>query len=209
MDTGPKKRLSTLKLILAMKGYHNAVKALNFARRYHVGLRKDGVTPEFDHQVSSALYALTLPDLIYPEAVIAAIMLHDIPEDYHVHVHEIGQLFDNPVFRMLVCNGVENVTKVFRGVVKPKEILYAAMALDPVASIVKGCDRMHNFQSMVGVFSYEKQVEYIAEAEEDILPMLKIARDEHSPQRMACENIKHVLRSQIGLIRSIHTTAGL
>jgi hypothetical protein len=64
------------------------------------------------------------------------------------------------------------VTKTFRGILKPKELLYAAMANDPIASLVKGCDRMHNFQSMPGVFTIPKQVEYLAEGEEDILPML-------------------------------------
>jgi (p)ppGpp synthase/HD superfamily hydrolase len=208
MHEAHKKRLGTLRLLLQGKEYYNALKALSFAQRYHKGMRKDGVTPEFDHQVSIALYAWTLPNLIHREAVIAAILTHDIPEDYDVSVMEIGQLFDDAAFRVLVCNGVENVTKVFRGIVKPKDLLYAAMAADPVASIVKGCDRHHNFQSMPGVFSYEKQVSYVAEAEEDILPMLKLARDLHWPQVLAYENVKHVLRSQIGMVHAIHVAAG-
>lgn len=165
--------------------------------------------PHNDHQVSIALYALTLPNVMHREALIAAILLHDVPEDYHVSVLEIGQLFDEPEFRMLVCNGVENVTKTFRGILKPKDLLYAAMANDPIASLVKGCDRMHNFQSMPGVFTIPKQVEYLAEGEEDILPMLKLARDNFPFQRMAYENIKHVLRAQVMLIRHIHAQAGM
>lgn len=203
------KRLRKLRDLLEGAGYHNALKALAFARRHHVGMRKDGVTPEFDHQVSMALYAWTLADLIHREAVITAILLHDVPEDYHVHVWEIGQLFEDVAFRALVCNGVESVTKVFRGIVKPKDILYATMAADPVGSIVKGCDRNHNFLSMVGVFSYEKQVIYLAEGEEDILPMIKDAMNNHHPaQRRAYANIRYTMMQQIGLIRAIHAAAG-
>jgi len=29
---------------------------MEFARSYHAGLRKDGITPEFEHQLSIALY---------------------------------------------------------------------------------------------------------------------------------------------------------
>lgn len=49
MDNGHAKRLSTLKILLAGANYHRALKALHFAARHHVGTRKDGVTPEFDH----------------------------------------------------------------------------------------------------------------------------------------------------------------
>jgi (p)ppGpp synthase/HD superfamily hydrolase len=152
---------------------------------------------------------MTLPDLVHREAVITAILLHDVPEDYGVSLMEIEALFDDREFALLVRGGVENVSKQVRGVVKPKDILYAAMALDIVASIVKGCDRIHNFQSMIGVFSYEKQVEYIKECEDDILPMLSAARDEFPQQYYAYENIKHNLLSQIELIRAIHSAAGV
>lgn len=202
-------KLRILKLQLVGKKYHRALKALNFARRFHTGMRKDGVTPEFDHQVSIALFAMTLPKLIHREAVIAAIMLHDVVEDYDVPLVEIESLFRQRKFALLVRNGVDNVTKKTRGVAKPKEMLYAAMRNDPVASIVKGCDRIHNFQSMVGVFSHAKQVAYIAECEEDIMPMLSFARDEFSEQYKAYENIKHNLLSQIELIRAIHEAAAV
>lgn len=43
------KRLRKLRDLLEGAGYNDALKALAFARRHHVGMRKDGVTPEFDH----------------------------------------------------------------------------------------------------------------------------------------------------------------
>lgn len=46
-------------------------------------MRKDGITPELDHQVSIALFARTLP---IPESeiekLIVVILLHDVREDY-------------------------------------------------------------------------------------------------------------------------------
>lgn len=42
-------KLRVLKQQLVGAKYHRALKAMNFARQYHKGIRKDGVTPEFDH----------------------------------------------------------------------------------------------------------------------------------------------------------------
>jgi (p)ppGpp synthase/HD superfamily hydrolase len=198
------KKLLVLRQTLIGLGFNNALRALEFARKYHVGVRKDGITPEFDHQLSIALYVLTLPNLTHREAVIAAVLLHDISEDYHVSRGEIIALFADQVFATLVANGVENVTKKFRGIEKDEDVLFAQMAECPIASIVKPADRMHNLQTMVGVFTPAKQASYCEFAEDRVLPMMKIARRNFPEQIMAYENMKHVIRSQIQLIRAIH-----
>lgn len=198
------KKLLVLRTILTNSKYYNAFRALEFALKHHTGIRKDGITPEFDHQLSIALYVLTLPDLMHREAVIAAVFLHDVSEDYHVSRNEIMALFTCPVFAALVANGVENVTKKFRGISKDEDLLFAQMAEDPIASIVKAADRMHNLQTMVGVFTIPKQISYIDFAKARVLPMMKLARRNFPEQTLAYENMKHVLLSQIELIESIH-----
>lgn len=199
------KKLLTLRQQLVGARYHHALAALEFAIRYHTGLRKDGVTPEFQHQVEIALFALTLPDLMYRQAVIATILLHDVREDYGVSAHEIRELFfEDAEFAEMVDRAVENMTKEFRGVKKDEQALFDAMSQDPIASIAKGCDRMHNLQSMVGVFKMAKQKEYIKEVHDLFLPMLKKARRLFPHQVNAYENIKHILQSQIQLIEAVH-----
>ena len=50
------------------KEFHTALRAMNFAEQYHTGLRKDGITPEFQHQISQANFARTLiTNFLYPE----------------------------------------------------------------------------------------------------------------------------------------------
>lgn len=71
------------------------------------------------------------------------------------------------------------------------------MGYDPIASLAKGIDRMHNHQSMHGVFSAEKQKSCIEETETYILPMLHVARNQFPQQEAAYQNIKHVLQTQI------------
>jgi (p)ppGpp synthase/HD superfamily hydrolase len=197
------KKILTLRQYLAGAQYFDALKAMQFASTYHTGLRKGG-DPEFDHQISISLYALTLKDVMFREEVIATIMLHDIREDYHVTDAEVRALFDPGAFADRVSRGTENMTKEWRGVKKDEVALFDAMAEDPVASIGKGCDRIHNFQSMVGVFTPEKQLSYIDEGKRLFLPMLKKARRNFPKQALAYENIKHVLTTQIELIEAIH-----
>jgi len=199
------KKLLTLRQQLVGARYHHALAALEFAIKYHTGTRKDGVTPEFQHQVEIALFALTLPDLMYREEVIATILLHDVREDYGVSDGEIrGLFFHDEGFAGRVSRAVENMTKEFRGLKKDEEALFEAMAEDAIASIAKGCDRMHNLQSMVGVFKLAKQKEYIKEVHDLFLPMLKKARRLFPHQVNAYENIKHILQSQIQLLEAIH-----
>ena len=196
------KKLLTLRQQLVGARYHHALAALEFAHRFHTGLRKDGVTPEFQHQIEIALFALTLPDLMYREEVIATILLHDVREDYGVTAGEVRELFfRDPEFAARVDRAVENMTKEFRGVKKDEQALFDAMAQDPIASIAKGCDRIHNIGSMLGVFTTEKQKKYVQEVHDLFLPMLKKARRLFPHQVNAYENIKFVLHTQMDLIK--------
>lgn len=198
------KKLLTLRQQLIGARYYGALAALDFAMAYHTGTRKDGITPEFQHQVEIALYALTLADVKYREEVIATIMLHDVREDYGITQYEISELFDDNDFAGRVGRAVENMTKEWRGERKDEVLLFEAMANDPIASIAKGCDRIHNLGSMVGVFKIEKQKEYLEEVDRLFIPMLKAARKRFSYQHNAYMNILHMMRSQYELIRAIH-----
>ena len=186
----------SLKYWLMGRKYFKAVEAMEFAMRYHTGIRKDGITLEFFHQLSIAHYVRTLKNLQNMEAAIIVSLLHDVVEDYNVTLFEIQERFG-----VTIANSVALVSKEVEGTKKTSEEYYLAMRNDPIASIVKGSDRIHNHQSMPGVFSKDRQRKYIKETETYILPMLKSARKNFSEQEEAYENIKHVLVSQIELLK--------
>jgi len=184
------------------KEYLKCLEAMEFAAKFHCGVRKDGVTPEFEHQLTIAHYVRTLiPHLIYPSETISTIFLHDVPEDYDVHSIEIENRFGK-----IVADATERLTKTFRGIKKTEEAYFGAIAECPIASIGKGGDRIHNLQTMVGVFKEEKQKEYIREAETKILPALKIARRNFPSQEPAYENVKLMMKSQIALLEATFKT---
>ena len=193
------KKIITLRYWLLGRDYHVALAALEFAAKFHTGLRKNGHTPEFDHQVTIALYIRTLVDLLnFPEETLAAVFLHDVCEDHDVGFDEIETQFNRHIRDAVIC-----LTKIHRGVKVPSEIYFSKIAKDQIASIVKGADRMHNMQTMSNVFSDDKQLSYIQETFDFILPMLKEARRAFTKQEPVYENIKLVLLTQIELIKII------
>lgn len=186
-------------------GYYKAIRAMEFAAKVHTGVRKDGKTPEFAHQVAIAGYVQTLlPSLMHPEETLCAVFLHDVVEDYEeqVPLERVRDLFGESV-----SDPVGRLTKVMGGVKKDINRYFAGVASCPISSFVKLGDRVHNFQSMVGVFSYAKQREYLEEGRIHFLPMLRQARRNFPEQTLAYENVKFLLKSQMSLIEAIHATA--
>src|SRR4051812_21004615 len=75
----------SLRYFLLGREFYMAADALQFASQYHIGTRKDGITPEFQHQIEITHYLRTLlPSMMFPEETLAAALLHDVPEDYGV-----------------------------------------------------------------------------------------------------------------------------
>lgn len=200
-----KLKLSLRYFLLGMSNsnpdYIKCVEALEYASKFHKGKRKDGVTPEFEHQLIITHYIRTiLGNLMYPVETICTSLLHDVPEDYDVSFEEIEYKFGT-----IVSTSVEKTTKIYRGVKKTNEVYFDGISKDPIASVTKGGDRIHNLQSMIGVFNIDKQKDYITEAENWILPSIKEARRNFPSQEMAYENIKFMMESQISLIKSTWT----
>lgn len=198
-----KKDILVLRSQLVGAGYTEALVALEKCLQYHTKKRKGG-DPESSHQVSIALFALTLPAIRNMELLICIILLHDVREDYNVGHEEVVSWFYDREFGHKVAFSVENMTKEFRGIRKDDTTVFAILATDEYGSLAKLCDRIHNLQTMVGVFTLTKQNDYIREVNELFLPMLKAAKRAFPHHTQAYENIKHMLRSQLELIQHIH-----
>jgi (p)ppGpp synthase/HD superfamily hydrolase len=181
------------------KGYVRTLKAMEFGKEKHNGYRKDGKTLEFYHQLCICQYIRTLPGLLDMERCLTDGLLHDTVEDKDVTLKEISDLFGADI-----ALDMGLLSKEVEGVKKPLALYFSQIETNAHTSIVKGADRVHNHQSMVGVFTFPKELSYIAETENDILPMLKAARRSFPEQEAAYENIKYMLNCQIELVRAIH-----
>jgi (p)ppGpp synthase/HD superfamily hydrolase len=193
------KHLISLRAWLQGSAKHEALRALEFARPLHDGLRKDGVTPEFAHQVFMMNFARNLdPALLHPDETLAVLALHDVVEDKNVSILDIqaefGERTARAVFLMTAPEGETTADKADR---------FRAMAEDPIASVAKAIDRVHNVVSMVGVFTPDKVARYIAESEELILPMMKAARRRFPKQIPVYEITKLMISTHIHNIRAL------
>ena len=198
MSDYSKERIA-LRYWLNGRGWHRAGRAMNLAETYHRGTRKDGVTPEFAHQVSIAHYLRTLEaNLSFAEDTLAVALLHDVREDHDLADREIREPFGDRV-----ADGVDAMTKTFRGVRRDDEELFQRIGEHPCASIAKLADRIHNHSTMHGVFTPAKMTSYMDETERLFLPMLKRARRNFPEQEPVYENAKLVLTGQLNLLRAI------
>ncbi|PPD52544.1 MAG: hypothetical protein CTY12_06275 [Methylotenera sp.] len=180
--------------------YYRALKAFDLAKRFHTGVRKDNVTPEFQHQIEIALFITTLKDVVNEEDAIVVALLHDLLEDYV----EVTQYDIDALVGLTAAQSVVVISKKIQG--KNRHVgldrYFNDIGQDQEASIVKGCDRIRNLQTMGGAFSIEKQQEYIQETKEHFLPMLKRAAGIFPMQYLAYMNIRTVLKSQIELLEA-------
>ena len=155
-----------------------------------------------------------MPDLIDTEGVIATALLHDVPEDFGRLEIELVAIFRDKDrdFGHEVARSSELLNKYNRDAsLKDEAPMWELIANDVRASIVKPADRVHNLFTMNSpkneggepVFALPKQVEYADYAEHRVLPMMKIARNQFPEQGRAYENMKWMLRSQIGLVRAM------
>lgn len=194
--TRTEKLKTALKYWYEGKGYNRAIKAMHLAQNLHMGTRKDGVTPEIFHQISVAGYLKTISDgVIDPENIQIVAWLHDAEEDEREAFR--SRLDDAMPWLGVSClTEIQNLNKSGWDT----EVYYDTLSYSPIASIVKGADRIHNHQTMNGVFTQEKKEAYIKETKLYVLPMLKEARMNFPEQTNAYYNIIHVLRTQIELI---------
>lgn len=189
-----------LRYWLLGRNYLAAAKAMQQAETLHSGFRKDGVTPEFAHQIWIANYLRTLPiPEQFLETLLIAAFFHDSAEDCDFPFEEIERNYGHDAGRL-----VRAMTKVYRGVKVPEATYFLGLENDPLAALGKGVDRLHNLSSMVGVFTRVKQEGYIDESETWHLPMIKKAQRKGPELEAAFENVKQNLRSRIALIRAIH-----
>ncbi|MBC8737301.1 HD domain-containing protein [Paraburkholderia sp. UCT31] len=184
--------------------YQVAMDAFHYAHNVHTSgikrngekttaLRKDGLTPEFQHQLEICHFITTLvPSLARPAQTLATGFLHDVPEDYLVEKTELLARFgEEVVHSVYLLNKYDEA-----GNEKDADVHYQNIAADVIAAFVKGVDCLHNQSTMQGVFTLAKMFSYVQRCEKHILPMLKSARKRFPSQREAYENLKFNLRVQ-------------
>lgn len=180
---------AAMKQYLLGRGYKTALRVLSFAESYHTGTRKDGVTPEFQHQLRIAFSILNLRDVTNEELCLCLAFLHDTPEDYGVSYAVLEEKFGAEIAKKACI--------LDKGQHTDNESYFEAIENDIDCSIVKGADNGDNIQSMVGVFNEAKIRTYMVRTKTQILPMLHRATYNFPEQHFAYASLRMRLKDQM------------
>ncbi len=122
-------------------------RAFAVADAAHKGQKRMSGEPYIQHPLNTAMI---LVEMHAPDSVVAAALLHDVPEDTNVTLDEIEEKFGKDIASMI--NGISKVGKIkYRGVERYIENLrkmFVAMANDIRVIIIKFADRLHNLQTL-------------------------------------------------------------
>lgn len=179
--------------------YSEAASIMEWAQSVHDGKRKGG-EPEFIHQIQMAHLIRTYwMSLDQPIETLVACLVHDTAEDYPERLAELKAF---PELGEGAIRDSIRLSKIRDGKKIGMDLYSSELAKCPRCSVVKGVDRINNLQSMIGVFADAKQAQYIEEAKEWIVPIVKQARRNFPAQECVFENIKLIMQSQMSLLEA-------
>lgn len=198
---------TALKHYLIGRGYTEALRALGIAVRWHVGFRKDKVTPELHHQIWVCFNFLNAPikglTPLMEERALSALLDHDVVEDYPV------------TFDSLRKDGLKPLTiDLIKGLTKVEDEtdaqFFERLLSHWLLPILKACDRDNNVMTMQGAFAIPKMKTYIEETRKYILVLLKKASnlypEHHRSYSALATGIKKQLHIYEGFIASAEAT---
>ena len=172
--------------------YPNALRALSFAKEKHAGQWRSPKSlriPYTIHPLTMACHALAMG--LEDDALIAAILLHDVCEDCGV-----------PPEKLPVCDEVQEivalVTKPVDKVKFSEEAYYSAIFENPKACLVKCIDRCNNVSGMTLGFTPARMKEYIAETETwypDLLRVVKSVPEYNNAAWLLSYQIRSILQT--------------
>ncbi|MFA5076330.1 MAG: RelA/SpoT family protein [Patescibacteria group bacterium] len=143
--------------------------AYDFAEKAHQGQKRFSGEPYFSHPYAAAL---TLAEMKGGPNIVAAALLHDVPEETAVTIEELKKEFGADIAFMV--EGVTKVGKVkYRGMERYIENLrkmFVAMAVDLRVILIRFADRLHNLQTLEHL-PRDKQVRIAQESLEIYAPI--------------------------------------
>lgn len=144
-------------------------RAYTFAEEAHRGQKRASGEPYIIHPLAAAF---TLAAMHLEEPIVAAALLHDVPEDTSRTLEEIEQVFGADIASMVA--GITKLGKIkYRGMERYMENLrkmFLAMAADVRVVFIKFADRLHNLQTLENVAA-EKQHRIALESLEIYAPI--------------------------------------
>ncbi|MDR0743569.1 MAG: RelA/SpoT family protein, partial [Tannerella sp.] len=139
------------------------LKAFNFARQAHAGVKRRDGDPYIMHPLAVA--RIVCSEMGLGSTSICAALLHDVVEDTEYEVEDIANMFNNKIAQL-----VDGLTKISGGIFNEKDSkqaenfrkLLLTMSSDIRVILVKMADRLHNMRTL-GAMRTDKQFKIAGE----------------------------------------------
>lgn len=185
----------SLRTFFEKQGYDLSLKALDLGAKFHKGVRKDKVTPEFSHPLTVTQFLKSLGNTVKDQAdhLLSVAILHDTVEDYPQALKEMIEFPTKVKKDVVLLSKVRGQRKLDTGG------YYTKLATSPAAAIVKSLDRLHNVKTMKP-FKAEKKQEYLRETLEFVFPMMTAASKNFSGIAKYMDRIKRSIKREFELV---------
>ncbi|MDR0393690.1 MAG: RelA/SpoT family protein, partial [Tannerella sp.] len=139
------------------------LKAFNFAKRAHAGVKRRDGDPYIMHPLAVA--RIVCGEMGLGSTSICAALLHDVVEDTEYEVEDISNMFNNKIAQL-----VDGLTKISGGIFNEKDSkqaenfrkLLLTMSSDIRVVLIKMADRLHNMRTL-GAMRTDKQFKIAGE----------------------------------------------
>ena len=178
-------------------------KALGYMRERHAGqLRKKAKFTTADvqyinHPLMMACQAIACG--IKDDALLSAILLHDVVEDTGVTKEELP--FTGEV--QTIVGLVSFFVPAGKTKEEAKKAYYQAIEGNGKACVVKLLDRCNNVSTMAGTFRREKIIEYVTETEEYVLPLTEVIKSRYPEYADVAFLVKYHIVSVLETIKNL------
>ena len=183
-----------LKGRLKAAGLPEALRALAYAKEKHAGaFRKPAAMkiPYIIHPMTMACHALALG--INDDALLAALLLHDVAEDCGTKAEELP--FSDEIRELVAL--VTKPEKPF-----DESAYYDAISKNAKACLIKCVDRCNNLSGMSAGFSSDKIAEYVRETERYYPALLRVMKA-CPPYNNAAWLLEYHIRSLLAMAKRI------
>lgn len=195
--------------------YLKTIEAFNIAEKYHTGYRKDGIVEEFQHQINIAnTIRPFVNDLKYPSETFIIVLLHDLIEDYGIndsiwdmgldrlsHLSPVPFSYIQDNYSGLVIDSLDAISKKVDDKKKKSSNYFKGIEKLPIAGVVKLADRIDNLNSMLFVFTVEKQIKYANEAEKHFLKIAEVGKELFPEQKNIYINFEKKIKNLINKVK--------
>ena len=188
-----------VKAAATAKGFEQTLRALPFARARHQGQLRKGKAgiPYISHPLTMCCQALALG--LEEDALLAAILLHDVVEDCGVSLEELP--IDEAARETVRLLSKE---KSHEADEEGYDIGYfTAIAQHPHAMLVKLLDRCHNLSVMADGFTRARMLEYADHTSRFVLPLADRLREMAPQYSNACFLLKYQMLSLMHTVRAL------